>query len=292
MWSDADLARSPWPDFPPRWASAWGDDRYGLYAVLRMGSIEQLMRWIEPGSFWMGSTLKERQGPTDKDLREWADKHEAPRHFVTLTQGYWLADTPCTQSLWTTVMDKNPSRFADQPDSPQRPVEQVSWDMVQEFLAGLSKHLPANCEPALPTEAQWEHAARAGTDTAYWWGDQADGSTANWAGKQNGTTAVKHYPANPWGLYDVHGNVWEWCAGSMRPYEDREAVDPPDGQDQGVRALRGGAWRDGAGRARSAYRFQYHRDFVWVGSGFRLVLRSAGQEGGGAAAGVEGSGGA
>ncbi len=256
-----------------------GFDDHGAYLDLVIApSIEQRFRYIEPGTFQMGSSASE---PGRESV-------EGPRHPVTLTQGYWLADTPCTQALRTAVLGKNSSQFKDQPDSPQRPVEKVSWDMVQEFLAALSKHLPAGCRPGLPTEAQWEYAARAGTATSYWWGDQADGSKANWKGEQGGTTAVKRFPPNPWGLYDVHGNVFEWCDGSNRQYEDREAVDPPDGQERDMRALRGGAWNSGAGNARSAFRYQNRRGNVWGVNGFRLVLRSASPAGGGTAASPEG----
>jgi formylglycine-generating enzyme required for sulfatase activity len=290
MWPDLDLPRTPWPDFPPRWASAWGDDEFGLYADLRVGLIEQRFRWIEPGSFWMGSLPKERKALKEKNLREWADQHESPRHRVTLTQGYWLADTPCTQALWEAVMGENPSHFSDGSDARERPVEQVSWDRVQEFLKALNGRLPQGFEAELPTEAQWEYAARAGSESSYWWGDKPEAERANWDRLRERPTAVKTYAANPWGLYDVHGNVWEWCAGSRRKYDEAEATDPPDGQDKDVRALRGGSWNVSPGDARSAFRHRRHRDFGWLDFGFRLALRSTspGQEGGGAAVRPEG----
>jgi formylglycine-generating enzyme required for sulfatase activity len=273
MWSEADRRRAPVGDFPPRWAARWGDDVFGLFAELRVGPVVQRMRWIEPGSFLMGSPEAEA-GHEDR---------EGPQHRVTLSCGFWLADTACTQGLWMAVMDgANPSYFADAPDAAERPVEQVKWDDVQGFLERLTTRLPAVCEAFLPTEAQWEYAARAGSGTAYFWSDEVDSGRANWNGEQHGTTAVKRYPANPWGLYDIHGNVWEWCSGSLRPYRRDAVTDPPDGGDASYRALRGGSWDFDAGRARSAYRNHDRRGSVWYVNGFRFALRSTSPGSGGA----------
>ena len=225
----------------------------------------QTFRYIPPGTFQMGSP------PSELDR----DDDEGPRHPVTLTQGYWLADTPCTQALWRAVMGgTNPSHFKDAADADDRPVDNVSWDNVQTFLHKLQALLPAGCQAALPTEAEWEHAARAGTHTAYWWGDTADAGKANMGNRVGATTAVKAHPANPWGLHDVHGNVWEWCADDQRLYQDRPEVDPSGGAGGDTRVLRGGAWHFPAGGARSACRGRDHRGFVWTRAGFRLALRS------------------
>jgi formylglycine-generating enzyme required for sulfatase activity len=181
------------------------------------------------------------------------------------------------------VMDgANPRRFADVPDAAEMPVERVSWDDVQGFLERLKARLPAACEALLPTEAQWEYAARAGSHTAYFWGDQADSGRANWNGEQGATTVVKRFSANPWGLHDMHGNVWEWCSGSMCDYGHEAVTDPPDGGDDSFRALRGGSWIDDAGGARSASRSRGHRDDDWFVDGFRFALRSTSSGSGGA----------
>ncbi len=243
-----------------------GFDEFGSYLDLALPEgASQRFRYIEPGSFWMGSFESEQDRRSE----------EGPRHRVTLTCGYWVADSPCTQALWREVLGSNPSRFGDQLDSPLRPVEQVTWHMVQKFLAAMKRHIPDGCEVGLPTEAQWEYATRAGSDSAYWWGDEADGKNANLGGAATSTTKVKRYPANPWGLYDLHGNVWEWCDGSPRLYENREVIAPLDGQDREWGVLRGGAWDSSAGGARSAFRLRIPRDGSLHSSSFRLVLRSA-----------------
>lgn len=256
-----------------RWMAVLGEDRYGVFCTLRSGAVEQFLRYIEPGTFLMGSP----EGIGHED--------EHPQHPVTLSQGFWLADTPCTQVLWQAVMGKNPSHFKDAADAAERPVEQVNWDDVQTFLKRLNAQLPPNTEAFLATEAQWEYAARAGTATAYWWGNEPDSSRANWNGEHKGTTPVKRYAPNPWGLHDMHGNVWEWCAGSRRPYRDQAELDPPDGDDETWRALRGGSWRDHPGSARATYRRSIPRDDHWHSHGFRLALRSASPGGGAAAVG-------
>ncbi len=260
-----------------------GVDNFGCYMDLELlASSRQRFRWIEPGRFDMGSHESEREGLDPKLTVLWDS--ESPRHEVELTEGYWLADTPCTQGLWQAVMSgENPSHFGDEADATNRPVEQVGWDDVQGFVEALKKLLPEGSQPCLPSEAQWEYASRAGTQSAYWWGDDADSAKANWDGEQRGTTAVKRYEPNAWGLYDMHGNVWEWCAGGRRKYTQAAAVDPPDdASEEALRVLRGGSWDYPPGLARSACRYAGLRDSRLYLAGFRLALRST-SPGGGAA---------
>jgi len=280
MWPEALLHRAPVHDFPPRWAQACGDDRYGLWADLQVGAVVQRLRWIEPGSFLMGSSAGERQGIEEKHLREWADANEAPAHPVTLTQGFWLADTPCTQALWLAVTGgQNPSEFQQGEEALLRPVEQVSWDDTRGFLDALHA-LRSEAEPFLPSEAQWEYACRAGTGTAFWWGDRADASRANMDGKLASTTPVKRYAANPWGLHDMHGNVWEWCSDAKRVYAEGPQTDPGGGAEGDARAVRGGSWFSRAVFARAAYRGLGPRGYRDRYQGFRLALRSPSPAGG------------
>ncbi|MFO1424068.1 MAG: formylglycine-generating enzyme family protein [Candidatus Competibacteraceae bacterium] len=275
---------------PPRWASGWGQDRYGVFVEFTLQEVTQRLRWIPPGRFRMGSP-EEEPGRYD---------NKGPRHQVTLTEGYWLFDTPCTQALWEAVMEKNPSRF----QSPTRPVEQVSWNDAQDFLRQLNGRIPG-LDLALPSEAQWEHACRAGTETAIYTGDLAilgqcnapaldpiawysgnsgvkfdltDGEdSSGWREKQYphtkaGTRPIKLKRANPWDLYDVLGNVWEWCQDGMRNYDAEAQTNPMGSLDAGSgRIVRGGSWFDDAHRVRAASRFALHPDFRNDYIGFRCA---------------------
>jgi formylglycine-generating enzyme required for sulfatase activity len=288
------------------WASAIGRDRFGLWCEIaveptRGGEpVIQRLRWIPPGRFWMGSPEEETRGlAKDDDERKWFER-EHPRHLVTLTEGYWLFDTPCTQALWEAVMGNNPSRF----QSPNRPVERVSWNNAQDFLKQLNGRIP-DLDLALPNEAQWEYACRAGTETAIYTGELAilgernapvldpiawyggnsgvdfeldNGyDSSDWPEKQYrhtkaGTHPVKLKRANPWGLYDMLGNVWEWCQDGMRSY-DAEAQTNPTGSleaDAG-RVLRGGSWGDDARLVRAASRLHVPPGFRHDDFGFRCA---------------------
>ena len=252
------------------------DSPFGVYADLtvttRHGSATQRLRWMEPGTFLMGS-------PGDEPKRF---GNEGRRHTVTLTRGLWLADSACTQRMWRAVMGTNPSRSTwDE----ERPVEQVSWDDVQGFLRKLETLL-RGCIAGLPTEAEWEYACRVGSDTPFSFGANITPETVNYDGKypygggQKGlyrqqTVPVKSLPPNNWGLYEMHGNVWEWCADGLRAYSDQEEVDPAGPVDaEAHRAVRGGSWGDSAWRARSAYRGAVGPGLAYGGLGFRLCLRS------------------
>lgn len=268
--------------FPPPWAEAWGDDRYGLWAELLVNGVTQRMRWLAPGDFLMGSQ--------DTEAGRFSD--EGPQHTVTLVDDLWLACTACTQALWLAVMGGgNPSYVQDDPN---KPVEQVSWDDVLAFLAALQTQavLPKGVEAVLPTEAQWEYACRAGTVTPYSFGETITKEQVNFDhdGKFSGrhasmqtTVSVKALPANAWGLYQMHGNVWEWCADATRDYTEDAVTDPSGATGKGVNeyAVRGGAWADLARYARSALRLQRARNLRGDLIGFRFALRSTSQPGAG-----------
>ena len=263
------------PVFPPVCASAWGDDRYGLWIDVAIGGLVQRYRWIEPGEFWMGS-------PADEVGRF---DHEGPRHVVRLTEGYWLAETACNQAVWQAVMGSNPSHFTDNPKSP---VERVSWNEVQGFLREMERRL-LGVKADLPTEAEWEYACRSGRETAFSWGDQIMPDQANYdasidyAGGPTGkyrqkTVPVKSYTANAWGLYQMHGNVWEWCADDWRVYDCTPQVNPrgPASAEEGApRAVRGGSWIREPRGLRAAFRFRRYRDERDSGQSFRVSLRIA-----------------
>ena len=284
-----DTARRP-PEFPPPWAVAWGDDRFGLWADLEVKTVIQRLRWIEPGEFWMGSDEAERALLRDEGWERWA-KNESPRHRVRLSEGFWLADTACTQALWLVVVGgTNPSDFSS---DPELPVEQVSFDDVQGFLQRLQRAHTEGRQADLPTESQWEFACRAGNDTAYAFGETVSPHQVNYNGdhpygdaakglNRIHTVRVKALPPNRWGLYQMHGNVWEWCDDALRNYADTAvadgfALDPAGLLDLGPtahRALRGGSWISRAGGVRAAYRRDSSRGAHRRTMGFRFALMS------------------
>jgi len=146
---------------PPSWAVDWGTDKYGAWVAFQCKGVRQRMRWIPPGTFQMGS----REDEPERYGEEYGDWNEGPQHQVTVSHGFWLFDTSCTQALWQTVMGDNPSRFT----GPDRPVEQVSWEDCQRFLTKINEVVPG-LALSLPTEAQWEYACRAGTSTPFSFG--------------------------------------------------------------------------------------------------------------------------
>ncbi|BDI06125.1 formylglycine-generating enzyme family protein [Sphaerotilus microaerophilus] len=291
------------PDpFPPLCASAWGDDRYGLWCEIEVGGVVQRLRWIEPGEFRMGVAAAERQrfGEQGEDWWKKRIEGEAPCHRVKLTRGFWLADTACTQALWQAVVGDTPGHIAGDLDLP---VEQVSWDDISEkLLPALSRQIPG-AEALLPTEAQWEYACRAGTATAYHFGEAIGTDQVNYHGNhpppgarkgeyRGRTVPVNALPANGWGLYQMHGNVSEWCADARRTYEVDPVEDPDGGQGGVSRVLRGGSWGMGAWHARSASRIHSRRDLRSAGIGFRFALRSIEPSAGGGMGVLDEAGGA
>jgi formylglycine-generating enzyme required for sulfatase activity len=248
---------------PPQWASAWGEDEFGVFVCFEVGGVEVPMRWIERGRFMMGSP--------EGEVGRWDD--EGPQHEVELTTGFWLADTACTQELWQAVMGDNPSAYP----SPRRPVEQVSWDDVQGFLEKLNAQVDG-LEAGLPTEAQWELACRAGTTTATYAGDLRDEredavlDDIAWYHANTGmeTSEVALKRPNPWGLYDMLGNVYEWCADSPRNYTNQTATDPVGPVGPG-RVIRGGSWYGYARDVRAADRDWLEPGYRFDGIGFRLA---------------------
>ncbi|MGH8476945.1 MAG: formylglycine-generating enzyme family protein, partial [Methylococcales bacterium] len=254
------------PAFPEPWASDWGEDDSGLWMGFRVEGVRQGLRWIPPGTFLMGSPQGEHQRHEDET-----------QHQVTLSQGFWLADTACTQALWMAVMGSNPSHFPGE----ERPVEQVSWDHVQEFLARLNQCVPG-LNATLPSEAQWEYACRAGTTSPFSFGKTVNTEQANYHGNfpyhdqdpkgeyRGKTVDVKALPPNDWGLYQMHGNVWEWCRDGFREYTTASVVDPFGPEDDRPRVARGGSWNYFAWFLRCAARYRWRRADRSDCQGFRL----------------------
>ncbi len=219
------------------------------------GGIE--MVWCPPGEFLMGSPEDEADSLDDET-----------QHRVTLTRGFWMAKTETTQGQWERVMGENPSAF----EGEDPPVENVSWDAVQGWLEKMNETtpLPSGWKWALPTEAQWEYACRAGTESAFAgyldemaWYDENSGSTTNPVGTKK---------ANAWGLHDMHGNVWEWCSDWYGDYSSGSSSDPTGATTGVFRVLRGGSWYCVAQDCRSALRSRSSPGFRGRGLGFRPAL--------------------
>ena len=254
---------------PPSWAANWGTDAFGAWVTFKVAgpdveTVSPTMRWIPPGSFLMGSPANEEGRFDDED----------PRHEVTFARGFWLFETPCTQTLWQAVMGENPSGFKGD----DRPVEKVSWHDARAFIDRLNELLPG-LSLDLPSEAQWEYACRAGTTTAYSYGDRADVDFMNFDESKIGeTSSVHRYPPNPWGLRDMHGNVWEWCLDHW--HENYEGAPTGgsawlEGEASGSRVMRGGSWLYDARRARAASRSRYAPVERDVNVGFRCARGQA-----------------
>ena len=247
------------PAASPLWSPSSSREA-GFRQTLKIGNAEYGFCWIPPGEFDMGSPETEEGRNDDETL-----------HHVVLTRGFWMLETPTTQALYQEIMGENPSHF----EGDNLPVETVSWYEVAKFCKELTLRLPKGLTASLPTEAQWEYGARAGAKTAYWYGDSADFSKMNcFYGKVGKTTPVKRYAPNPWGLYDVHGNVWEWCLDYYDgDYPSGTVTDPKGPTSVWPRVIRGGSWVSGARCCRSAHReddpFDGYGDDVL---GFRFLL--------------------
>lgn len=232
-------------------------------------SIGMKFAWIPPGSFVMGSPKEEKQR-NDSETQ----------HKVTLTKGFYMGVYLVIQEQWQEVMGKNPSQFKGEKNLP---VDTVSWNECQEFIKKLRAKDPDKKEYRLPTEAEWEYACRAGTTTPFHFGDtisteQAnyDGNFAYGAGKKGicrgKTTPVDAFPANAWGLHDMHGNLWQWCQDSYGDYPKTDVTDPPGPAKGDTRVIRGGTWYTGPSVCRSARRDGFsanNRDKYY---GFRLCF--------------------
>ena len=219
---------------------------------------------VEPGRFVMGS-------PADEIGRE---PQERPHH-VTLSRSFWLGAFEVTQHQWLAVMGHNPSWF--RLNGGNRPVENVTWFQVKEFLQRLTKSGEGN-RFRLPTEAEWEYACRAGTTTAYDTGPVLTHTQANFAksperapGGDGQTMAVGSCPPNAWGFHDMHGNVWEWTEDAYCSYSNAPGTGPVATCRSPLKVIRGGSWYFGADSARCALRYTHRPQDRGFSLGFRVV---------------------
>ncbi len=241
------------------------------------------MAWIPPGTFIMGSPTNEPdRGPFED------------QHVVTLTHGFFIGKFLVRQGEYLTMVTNvpNPSYFNGVQGTNNygtdlsRPVEQLSWDGATNYcgLLTLSEQqagrLPVNWVYRLPTESEWEFACRAGTTNAFSYGDDpgyTNLATYSWysANSAGMTHDVGQKPRNPWGLYDIHGDVFEWCQDWYDVYPAGPVIDPQGPSDGFDRVFRGGSWNYGGRYCRSAGRYQADPGFAYSYLGFRVVAAPA-----------------
>jgi formylglycine-generating enzyme required for sulfatase activity len=217
--------------------------------------------YVKPGSFMMGSPANE-SGRYDDEMQ----------HRVTLSKGFYMQTTEVTQGQWRAIMGSSPSKFSNCGED--CPVEQVSWDDVQTFISKLNRKKGGN-RYRLPTEAEWEYAARAGSTARFCYGDD-EGRLSEYAwysGNSGGKThPVAQKQPNAWGLYDMHGNVYEWCQDWYdKNYPSGNVTDPTGPSSGSLRVLCGGSWSSLAEFCRSAIRYGKFSVTRNLYLGFRLV---------------------
>ena len=228
--------------------------------------------YVAPARFRMGSAPDLAGRQRDETL-----------HEVEITRGFYLGRYEVTQKEWQEIMDHNPSQFAE--CGPRCPVETVNYFVIQEFITRLEERSAGNLF-RLPTEAEWELACRAGTESAFSSGDTLTTDQANFDGRypaiggppgsfRGAPSPVGSHPPNPWGFYDLHGNVWEWCGDWYGEYPAgpvRDPAGPPQGE---LRVIRGGSWAFDGNSARSALRYTHAPEDDGYSLGFRLVREVA-----------------
>lgn len=232
----------------------------GILTIKLPGNVEMKFRKIPAGKFTMGSPENEKE----------REPKEGPQHLVTITSPFYFGMYEVTQAQWKAVMGSNPSHFKGN----DLPVESVSWNDVQSFIQKLNQQEKGN-KYRLPTEAEWEYACRAGSNTRFSFGDDAAvlGQYA-WYNKNSGKSPhpVGQKKPNAWGLYDMHGNVAEWCQSWWGQYPSGPVTDPTEYSSSSTkRVIRGGSWFYWPRTLRSAYRYADHSDFRLNRLGFRLA---------------------
>ena len=233
--------------------------------------VTQRFCWIPSGEFMMGSP----EGEDDRGAIDRCD--DETQHEVEISEGFWMADTVCTQELWRAIMGNNPSRFKGE----DLPVENVSWDDCKVFIDKVNREMPG-FGFRLPSEAEWEYACRAGTTSPFYFGENINTEQVNfngnypYSGGEKGifreeTVPVKSLPPNGWGIYGMHGNVLEWCEDWYGEYPTGRVVDPQGPEEGGHRVLRGGSWGYIARDVRAAFRDWLTPDLRNYYLGFRLA---------------------
>ncbi|MCY2953677.1 MAG: formylglycine-generating enzyme family protein [Planctomycetota bacterium] len=230
------------------------------------------MKWVQipAGKFLMGSPETEK----DRRVLRVPYNNDEVQLDVTISKPFYMGVTEVTQKQYAAVMGDNPSNFKGD----DLPVENVSWNDAVKFCATLSQKEGAGKHYRLPTEAEWEYACRAGTKTRFGFGNN-DGDLDDYAWYRSNSGSKTHpvggKKANAWGLYDMHGNVWEWCADWYGDYPGGDATDPSGPATGTSRVLRGGSWYCFPVYCRAAFRHRYSPDLQFIDLiGFRVALDS------------------
>ena len=237
--------------------------------IMLPGKVPMRLRWIPPGRFQMGS-------PRDEVGR----KKDENQHEVTLSKGFWLGETEITQAQWKAVIGLLKPKF----EGKKKPMENITLFDAHEFIDKLNK-FKGHEKFRLPTEAEWEYACRAGTKTPFHTGQNLTTSQGNFDGNypynghpkgiyRQGTLSAKSLSPNAWGLYDMHGNVWEWCSDRYGPYPTTPVTDPKGASSyrNSTMIIRGGGWGDYAEACRSANRFHLKATVRQNNLGFRVAM--------------------
>jgi formylglycine-generating enzyme required for sulfatase activity len=222
---------------------------------------------IEAGTFRAGT-------PMDEPMRE----SQETSHQVTLTRSFYLGRFEVTQAEWRAVLDERPSRFGG--CGPRCPVENVSLIDIERFIAELSRR--SGLSFRLPTEAEWEYACRAGGEAAFGAASSLSSEEANFDGREPypgaapgpylaRPTSVGTFRPNAWGVYDMSGNVWEWCLDDHCPYPEQTVTDPVGRCRSPYKVIRGGSWHFGPDSARCGLRYTHRPQDLGPSLGFRLV---------------------
>jgi len=230
------------------------------FTIKLPGDLPLTFAWCPPGTFTMGSD------------RDDANSDEKPAHTVTLTKGFFIGIYPVTQAQWkAALMGSEPSNFP----GADRPVEQVLWEESRKFCRQMTRQLKGRAEVRLPTQAQWEYACRVGTSSEFNTGDGEESLLkSGWFESNSGkeTHPVGQLAPNAWGIYDMHGNIWEWCLDWYAEYTPEEKTDPVGPETGSDRVFRGGGWGDPAKFCRSTYRSWFDPAVRYDALGFRIVM--------------------
>jgi formylglycine-generating enzyme required for sulfatase activity len=257
------------------WYDRTGSGAWRFYRAVLLGSGSRptpgpRFVWLPAGQFVMGSPASEVDRGSD----------EGPQTQVTLTRGFYLGRYPVTQGEYVSVIGSNPSNFTGDTN---RPVEMVNWNEATNYCAKLTARertagrLPAGWAYRLPTEAEYEYASRAGSTNRFSYGDDPGYTQLGYYAwyspySSSMTHAVGGKLPNRWGLYDIAGNVWEWCSDWYGGYPGGNVTDPQGSVSGSLRVFRGGGWDDSAIRCRSAQRSGILPPFRGTNVGFRMVL--------------------